>query len=79
MKNLMTIREIAEYLDLKTDAVKFQIYRRKIKRVKLKNRNAYYSRDVLSIFEQHRNTKYYPLKTTIIYHVYESKMNYESK
>ena len=78
MKNLLTIKEIAEKLDLKTDAVKFQIYRRKIKRVKLKNRNAYYSYDVLNIFEKHSTTKFYPLKTTITYHIYESKMNYEN-
>lgn len=70
-----TFEQIAENLNTTVCAVKHKIYKRGIKRAELKNNIAYYHSDVLKLLSKEQPIKYYPLKTTITYHIYESKMN----
>jgi hypothetical protein len=75
--SLLKIEDIAKELNISLAAARSRVFKNNIKKVKSKNRRAYYSSNAIELLMQ-TDIKYYPLKTTVIYHIYESKMNYEA-
>jgi hypothetical protein len=70
----LNVDEIADQLRISVKAVRNKISKTGLKKVKTLNRRALYAIGDLHLLGKDLN-KYYPLKTTIIYHIYESKMN----
>lgn len=71
----VTIEQIANHFKISVKSARNKLSRIGIKKVKTVNRKAFYLFNDLHQLKKDE-TKYYPLKTTIIYHIYESKMNY---
>ena len=74
--SLLKIEDIAKELNISVVAARNRVFKNNIKKVKTKKRRAYYDSNVLQLLGT-EIIKYYPIKTTVIYHIYESKMNYE--
>ena len=75
--SLLKIEDIAKELNISVVAARNRVFKNNIQKVKTKNRRAYYNSNVLQLLGT-EIIKYYPIKTTITYHIYESKMNYEN-
>jgi len=74
MTKLYNVDQIATQLNISVKAVRNKISKKGVKKVKTKNRRALYSQSQIESINIDRN-KYYPLKTTVTYYIYESKMN----
>lgn len=72
--SLLKIEEIAQELNITVAAARSRICKNNIKKVKTKNRYAYYNSNVVQLLSK-EIIKYYPIKQTVSYHIYESKMN----
>jgi hypothetical protein len=87
MDNYLTTEEIARKLKIKTNSCVAKLFKKGIKRAKKVNGQSLFLESKLYLlqdveqrnfpFKQEPPNKYYPLKTTETYHIYESKMNYE--
>ena len=76
--SLLKIEEIAKELNISVVAARNRVFKNNIQKVKTTNRRAYYNSNVLQLLGT-EIIKYYPIKTTVTYHIYESKMNYENR
>jgi len=74
MNKLYNIDEIAEILGITKSAVRNRIFDKGIKKIKTVNGKAFFSEYQIEFINKY-NHKYYPLKTTVIYYIYESKIN----
>jgi len=74
MNKLYNVDQIATQLNISVKAVRNKLSKKGVKKVKTKNRRALYSQSQIESINIDRN-KYYHLKTTVIYYIYESKMN----
>ena len=74
--SLLKIEDIAKELNISVVSARNRVFKNNIKKVKTENRRAYYNSNVVQLLGT-EIIKYYPIKTTVIYHIYESKMNYE--
>jgi hypothetical protein len=74
----MTIREIAEHFKISEKSARNKICKAGLKRDRMHKGKALYRTNNLHLLATDNN-KYYPLKTTIIYHIYESKMNFNDR
>lgn len=70
--------QISEILGVSYKTARRRIYRNNIPKVKTKNKRALYSENCIELIGN-KEIAYYPIKTTIIYHIYESKMNYDNR
>lgn len=73
--SLYKVEEIAEKLNITLSAARNRIHKNNIKKVKTKNKRAYYTSEALQLLGQN-NIKYYPIETTVTYYIYESKLNF---
>jgi len=74
MTKLYNVDQIAIQLNISVKAVRNKIYKIGLKKVKTKDKRALYNENQIESLSMD-NCLYYPLKTTIIYYIYESKMN----
>jgi len=74
MTKLYNVDQIATQLNISVKAVRNKIYKIGLKKVKTKDKRALYNENQIESLSMD-NCLYYPLKTTIIYYIYESKMN----
>jgi DNA-binding NarL/FixJ family response regulator len=74
MNKLYNVDQIAAQLNISVKAVRNKIYKIGLKKVKTKDKRALYNENQIESLSMD-NCKYYPLKTTVIYYIYESKMN----
>lgn len=71
-----TIEDIAVLFGISKSSAKYRIYKLGFKKNKMVNKNAVYSQNIVDALKK-VTVLYYPLKTTVTYHIYESKMNYD--
>jgi len=74
MNKLYNVDQIATQLNISVKAVRNKIYKIGLKKVKTKDKRALYNENQIESLSMD-NCIYYPLKTTVIYYIYESKMN----
>lgn len=74
MTKLYNVDQIATQLNISVKAVRNKIYKIGLKKVKTKDKRALYNENQIESLSMD-NCIYYPLKTTVIYYIYESKMN----
>jgi len=74
MTKLYNVDQIATQLNISVKAVRNKIYKIGLKKVKTKDKRALYNENQIESLSMD-NCLYYPLKTTVIYYIYESKMN----
>jgi len=74
MTKLYNVDQIATQLNISVKAVRNKIYKIGLKKVKTKDKRALYNENQIESLSMD-NCIYYPLKTTITYYIYESKMN----
>jgi len=74
MTKLYNVDQISEQLNISVKAVRNKIYKIGLKKVKTKDKRALYNENQIESLSMD-NCIYYPLKTTVIYYIYESKMN----
>jgi hypothetical protein len=72
----LNVDEVADQLRISVKAVRNKISKTGLKKAKTVKGRALYAIGDLHLLGKDLN-KYYPLKTTIIYHIYESKLNFK--
>ena len=75
--SLLKIEDIAKELNISVKSVRNKLSKAGLKKAKTDKGNSLYLHSDLLLLKTDQN-KYYPIKTTVTYHIYESKMNYEN-
>ena len=73
----LNVDQIAQRLKISVKATRNKISYTGLKKAKTVNRRALYLESELHLLGKVLH-KYYPLKTTVTYYIYQSKMNYEN-
>jgi predicted site-specific integrase-resolvase len=68
------VDQIAERLQISKSAVRNRIFDKGIKKIKTKNGRVFFSEYQIEAIAN-ETKMYYPLKTIVTYHIYESKIN----
>jgi hypothetical protein len=71
---LYNVDQIAERLQISKSAVRNRIFDKGIKKIKTKNGRVFFSEYQIEAIAN-ETKMYYPLKTIVTYHIYESKIN----
>jgi hypothetical protein len=73
----LNVDQIAEHLKISVKSVRNKICKTGLKKSKTVKGRSLYAIGDLHLLGNDLN-KYYPIKTTIIYHIYESKINFDN-